>query len=109
MPRILSIWLPQLPLDRLTRHGDTRLSGAFAITAEERNAWRVTHANGAALKAGVKPGQALADARAICPDLLTEPSDKVREELLLRALWRWADACRRVCRSTPPDGLAARH
>ncbi len=91
MPRILSIWLPQLPLDRRVRQGDTRLSGTFAITAEERNAWRVTHANGAALKAGVKPGQALADARAICPDLLTEPSDPVREELLLRALWRWAD------------------
>ncbi|MCR9078283.1 MAG: DNA polymerase Y family protein [Hyphomonadaceae bacterium] len=105
MPRILSIWLPQLPLDRRVRQGDTRLSGTFAITAEERNAWRVTHANGAALKAGVKPGQALADARAICPDLLTEPSDPVREELLLRALWRWADALSPRVSLDPPDGL----
>ena len=105
MPRILSIWLPQLPLDRLTRHGDTRLSGTFAITAEERNAWRVTHANGAALKAGVKPGQALADARAICPGLLTEPSDPVREGLLLRALWRWADVLSPRVSLDPPDGL----
>ena len=105
VPRILSIWLPQLPLDRLARHGDPRLSGAFAITAEERNAWRVTHANRAALKAGVKPGQALADARAICPDLLTEPSDTVREELLLRALWRWADCLSPRVSLDPPDGL----
>ncbi len=105
MARILSIWLPQLPLDRLARHGDTRLSGAFAISAEAGNAWRVTHANGAALKAGVKPGQALADARAICPDLLTEPSDKVREELLLRALWRWADCLSPRVSLAPPDGL----
>ncbi len=105
MPRILSIWLPQLPLDRLSRHGDTRLSGAFAITAEERNAWRVTHANGAALKAGVKPGQALADARAICPGLLTEPGDTVREGLLLRALWRWADGLSPRVSLDPPDGL----
>lgn len=105
MPRILSIWLPQLPLDRRVRQGDTRLSGTFAITAEERNAWRVTHANGAALKAGVKPGQALADARAICPDLLTEPSDAVREELLLRALWRWADGLSPRVSLDPPDGL----
>ncbi|NQY98486.1 MAG: DNA polymerase Y family protein [Henriciella sp.] len=105
MPRILSIWLPQLPLDRLARHGDPRLAGAFAVTAEERNAWRVMHANRAALKAGVKPGQALADARAICPDLLTEPSDTVREELLLRALWRWADCLSPRVSLDPPDGL----
>jgi protein ImuB len=105
MPRILSIWLPFLPLDRLTRHGDTRLSGAFAMIAEEKNAWRVTHANDAALKAGVVAGQALADARAICPDLLTEPCDPVREDLLLRALWRWADGLSPRVALDAPDGL----
>ena len=105
MPRILSIWLPQLPLDRLVRHGDTRLSGTFAVITEESNAWRLTHVNDAALKAGVKAGQALADARAICPDLLTEPSDPVREDLLLRALWRWADGLSPRVSLDPPDGL----
>ncbi len=105
MPRILSIWLPQLPLDRLVRLGDPRLSGVFAVTAEERNAWRITHANQAALKAGVQVGQALADARAICPDLLTEPSHAVREGLLLRALWRWADCLSPRVALDPPDGL----
>ena len=105
MPRILSIWLPQLPLDRLVRHGDARLTGAFAVIAEDSNAWRLTHVNDAALKAGVKAGQALADARAICPDLLTEPSDPVREELLLRALWRWADTLSPRVSFDPPDGL----
>lgn len=105
MPRILSIWLPQLPLDRLVRYGDTRLVGPFAMIAEESNAWRLTHVNDAALKAGVKAGQALADARAICPDLLTEPSDPVREELLLRALWRWADTLSPRVSLDPPDGL----
>lgn len=105
MPRILSIWLPQLPLDRLTRQGDTRLSGAFAVIAEESNAWRLVHANDAALAAGVKAGQSLADARAICPDLLTEPSDPVREDLLLRALWRWADGLSPRVALDPPDGL----
>ena len=105
MPRILSIWLPQLPLDRLTRHGDLRLTGPFAVIAEEKNAWRITHANDAALKAGVVAGQALADARAICPDLLTEPGDPVREDLLLRALWRWADALSPRVALDAPDGL----
>ncbi len=105
MPRICSIWLPQLPLDRLARHGDPRLTGAFAVIAEERNAWRLTHVNDLALAAGVKGGQALADARAICPELLTEPSDPVREDLLLRALWRWADGLSPRVSLDPPDGL----
>ncbi|MEL7041679.1 MAG: DNA polymerase Y family protein [Pseudomonadota bacterium] len=105
MPRILSIWLPQLPLDRLTRQSDPRLAGPFAIIAEEKNAWRVTHANDAALIAGTVAGQALADARAICPDLLTEPSDGVREDLLLRALWRWADTLSPRVSLDAPDGL----
>ncbi|MFN3214763.1 MAG: Y-family DNA polymerase [Henriciella sp.] len=105
MPRILSIWLSQLPLDRLIRAGDPRLSGAFAITAETRNAWRITHPNEAARQAGLLAGQALADARAICPDLLTEPAHPVREGLLLRALWRWADTLSPRVALDAPDGL----
>ncbi len=105
MPRILSLWLSQLPLDRLIRATDPRLGGAFAVTAEDRNAWRITHANGIALKAGVQVGQALADALAICPDLLTEPAHPVREGLLLRALWRWADCLSPRVALDAPDGL----
>lgn len=105
MPRILSIWLPRLPLDRVIRQCDPRLSGPFAITTEERNAWRIAHTNAKALQTGVSVGQALADARAICPDLLTEPSDPTREALLLRALWRWADCLSPRVTPDPPDGL----
>lgn len=105
MPRILSIWLPQLPLDRLVRQDDARLTGPFAITHEERNTWRVAHPNVAALMAGVGAGQPLADARAICPDLLTEPSEPLRESLLLRALWRWADCLSPRVALDAPDGL----
>ena len=65
----------------------------------------MTHANDAALTAGVVAGQALADARAICPDLLTEPGDPVREDLLLRALWRWADTLSPRVSLDAPDGL----
>ena len=105
MPRILSIWLPQLPLDRRVRLEDPRLSGPFAITSEAQNAWRITHANLLAVQAGVRPGQPLADARAICPDLLSEPADPVREEGMLRALWRWADCLSPRVALDAPDGL----
>lgn len=91
MVRVLSIWLPQLPLDRFVRCDDPRLSGPFAITSDIKNATRLTHLNEAARKAGLSPGLSIPDARAICPDLLTEPGDQIRERSMLRALWRWAD------------------
>lgn len=105
MRRILSIWLPQLPLNRLARHGDLRVECAFAVIAEIKNAWRLTHVSAAAQKAGVTPGLSLPDARAICPELLTEPSDPVREAALLRAMWRWADTLSPFVSLDPPDGL----
>lgn len=105
MVRILSIWLPQLPLDRLTRKEDPRLSGPFAITADIKNANRLTHVNEAGRSAGLGAGLSIPDARAICPDLLTEPSDPLREASLLRALWRWADCLSPRVALDAPDGL----
>jgi len=43
MRRVLSIWLPQLPLDLRIRKGDPRVSAPFAIISEIKNAWRLTH------------------------------------------------------------------
>lgn len=105
MRRVLSLWLPQLPLDRLFRLGDPRLEGPFAIIDEIKNSWRLTHVNIAARSAGVAEGFPLSDARAICPDLLTEPTNPMRESTLLRALWRWADYFSPRVAIDPPDGL----
>ena len=103
--RVLSIWLPRLPLDRWRRKGDGRLAGAFAIIDEVNNSWRVTHPSDEAIRAGVRMGLTLPDARAICPDLLTEPADAAREDALLRALWRWADVLSPRVALDAPDGL----
>ena len=105
MVRVLSIWLPQLPLDRLVRCDDPRLGGPFALTCEVKNALRLTHLNERARHAGLTPGLSIPDARAICPDLLTEPCDKRREMALLRALWRWADQLSPRVALDAPDGL----
>lgn len=105
MVRILSIWLPQLPLDRWVRRSDPRLEGPFAITTDIKNASRISHLNEAAKKAGLDVGLSIPDARAICPDLLTEPSDTLRETVLLRALWRWADVLSPRVALDAPDGL----
>lgn len=105
MRRVLALWLPQLPLDRRARLGDDRLQCSFAIVAEIRSALRITHLSEAAARAGLTPGLSLTDARAICPALLTEPADPVREESLLRALHRWADSLSPVVGLDLPDGL----
>ncbi|MAI91684.1 DNA polymerase Y family protein [Ponticaulis sp.] len=105
MRRVLCLWLPQLPLERLARKGDLRLEGPFAIIAEQKSAWRVTHMNAQALRAGVGPGQSLPDARAICPELLSEPADPVREKALLYALRRWADTLSPSVALFEPDML----
>lgn len=103
--RALSLWFPKLPLDRRVRLGDARVDGAFAIVAEIRNAWRLTHLSRAALAAGLTPGLSMADGRAICPQLMTEPADPGREDLLLRALHRWADSLSPQVSLDSADGL----
>ncbi|MCY4305176.1 MAG: DNA polymerase Y family protein [Aestuariivita sp.] len=105
MVRILSIWLPRLPLDRLIRKGDPRTNGSFAITAERKNAARLTHLTATARQAGLAPGLSIPDARAICPDLLTEPANPTWEAALLKALARWADQLSPRVALDAPEGL----
>jgi len=105
MKRIMSIWFPQLPLDRRVRLGDPRSDGVFAIITETKNALRLTHISPLAREAGLREAMSVADARAICPELLTEMSDPMREDMLLRALRRWADKLSPLLALDKPDGL----
>ncbi len=105
MGRIMSIWMPRLPLDRRKRLSDPRLGGAFAIVREIKNALRLTHLTEQAANAGLTSGMSIPDARAICPDLLTEKADPVREGALLRALRRWADRLSPQVALDKPCGL----
>ncbi len=105
MRRIMSIWFPQLPLDRRTRLGDPRIDAAFAIITEIKGALRLTNMTPEAREAGLREGMSVADARAICPELLTEKADAMREDMLLRALRRWADRLSPWITIDSPDGL----
>ncbi len=103
--RVLSIWLPHLPLDRLRRRRDPRILGPLAIVARFKNVWKLTHPNDVAVRAGLTPGLPVPDARAICPDLLTEPADPEREARFLHALRLWADRLSPRVALDSPDGL----
>lgn len=56
---------------------------------------------------GLSRGMALADARAICPDLATRPADLVREAAALAGLRRWASRYAPMVSCDGPDGLMA--
>ncbi|MGB6230171.1 MAG: hypothetical protein WBF53_08600, partial [Litorimonas sp.] len=82
-----------------------RLWGPFAVTRKTGNVERVVCANAHARAAGVFPSGTLTDARAVCPDLLTEPQDDRREARLLGALRVWADRYSPRIALDAPDGL----
>lgn len=65
----------------------------FALIGSENRGLILTAINAASAREGLFPGLGLADARAICPHLLTLPAAPKRDEAALLDLARWA-ACR---------------
>ena len=56
---------------------------------------------------GLRRGMALADARAICPDIATRPADLAREAAALASLRRWAGRYAPMVGTDGVDGLMA--
>ena len=82
------MWFPRLASDRVLR---ARLAdGPFAVTLESGGANRVHCLNRDAERRGLRRGMPFADARALCPDLLSREADPAAERRLLLALRRWA-------------------
>ena len=62
----------------------------FALVGSEDRGLLLTALNAAALGEGLSPGLGLADARAICPQLLTAPAAPDKDAACLLALARWS-------------------
>lgn len=88
--RILSLWFPRLATERIERLEPTLAERPLAVVREAANLREIHSLNTAASRAGLRRGQALADATALCPDLLTRPADPLREAQFLNTLRRWA-------------------
>jgi len=90
--RIIAVALPHLAAEaRLRREGQAGFPRPFVITGQEGGALRLTSVNPAAAAAGLAPGLGLADARAICPALVTRPAEPERLAAFRHALARWAE------------------
>jgi protein ImuB len=105
MRRILSLWLPSLSTDRLSRRGAAYAAWAdkpLVTVAAMSGGLRVAAANGAALAAGVQVSQTVADARALIPALKVAPASPDNDLACLERLAEW---CGRWTPWTAPDGL----
>src|ERR1700716_2805627 len=71
--RILSLWLPRLPIDRIKRQlwqsNATPVNLPSVVVAKQNNALQIFALDDAAARLGLEVGLPLANARAICPHL----------------------------------------
>ena len=97
--RYLALNLPRLPVERL------RLDGPVAVWGQ-RGARRVVLAVSAeAEAAGLRAGQALADAQAILPTVVLVPEDAAGDETALERLALWALRFTPLAAAAGDDGL----
>ena len=115
MRRVLSIFLPLWPVERVARrlpraeprrgrHSSTAV--LVVLTAASRQL--VEHACHVAIRAGVVPGMSLAHARALLGNdltLFTIPHEPNEDQRRLVVLARWAERWSPVVCVDPPDGI----
>ena len=105
MTRYLSLWLPSLATDRIIRRTAAAREAPLATIAKVKSAQRLAAVNRAAARHGLKPGMALADARAILPDLTCCAADEVAEAATLAAITDWCRRFTPLAALDPPDGM----
>jgi protein ImuB len=103
--RILSLWLRRLPADRLTRQSPDLAGRPLAVVATVRSARRITALNDEAARLGVRAAMALADARAMYPQLAAIDADADADARLLDHIADWCDRYTPLVGLDPPDGL----
>lgn len=103
--RILSLWFPRLAADRVARLRAEAVPLPLAVVGDHNGAQVLVSLSAEAEAAGLSPGQALRDATAICPTLLTVPADPLAEARFLLTLRRWAGRFSPWVAEEPPAGL----
>jgi protein ImuB len=105
MRRVLSVWLPHWPITRLTR-GASVSPDRPLVTIETIRGVRHLVAVGVAGEAqGLRPGQTLTDARAVCPGLLPAEADPAADEAALARLAVWCERYTPMAAPGPSDGM----
>jgi protein ImuB len=124
--RILALWLPRLPTDRLMRRAEgahkSSAEGAHKSSAEgapdakhadapmviagrASNALFVYALNRSAQRLGLYRGQPLANARAMIDNLAVVPADERADLALLENIADWCDRFTPLMATDPPHGI----
>jgi len=101
MKRIVSLWLPNWPTDRLNRRRPLPADTPSVTVEEIGGRALVCAANAVAAAGGILPGLSLADARALMQGLAVFPADPAGD---MAALARLADWCSRYTPLVALDG-----
>ncbi|MCX8999697.1 DNA polymerase Y family protein [Rhizobiaceae bacterium BDR2-2] len=108
MMRVVSLYLPRWPTDRLRRQsGDAMLPADKPLVLIGRDGRRraVTAIDAQAQALGLSVGMALAKAQALVPGLVVMDADKRGDEAALERLALWALRFSPIVMADPPDGL----
>jgi protein ImuB len=103
--RILSLWFPRLAAERALRLRRDALDQPFAVVEDRARALVLSSLSPAAEAAGLTRGQALRDATAMCPGLVTHHADPQGEAAFLTHLRRWAGKFSPWVAEEAPEGL----
>jgi protein ImuB len=108
--RILSLWLPRLPIDRIKRQlvgnsGAQVNSAPSVVVARQNNALQIYAIDDTAARYGLEIGLPLANARAICPELTVFDADAVADAKTLDDIADWCDRFTPLVALDPPYGL----
>jgi protein ImuB len=114
--RCLSLWLPALPTDRVQRRWSAGqpersiplaipLAVPLALVAKTQGVQRLMAVDRRAHMAGLEAGMALAQARAMVPDIKVLDHQPHEDARLLEAIADWADRYTPLVGRHPPDGL----
>ncbi|MDI4235074.1 DNA polymerase Y family protein [Bradyrhizobium sp. Arg237L] len=122
--RILSLWLPRLPIDRIKRQlartaspvetrelselplpqaGEVEVPSVVVI--KEHNALVIHSLDDIAARSGLSAGLPLANARAICPELTVYDADEIADARTINDIADWCDRFTPLVALDPPSGL----
>jgi protein ImuB len=112
--RIVSLWLKRLSTDRVVRQG--RETGRpllplvtqrppLVVAGRQRNVEQLVAVDAAAERLGLVPGLALAQARAMHPDLAVVAEDPAADRRQLDELADWCVRYTPLVAIDPPDGI----
>ncbi|TGQ77354.1 MULTISPECIES: DUF6504 family protein [unclassified Mesorhizobium] len=108
MARVVSLFLPTWPTDRVRRKagdGAPPAEAPLVLIGRDKNRRLVLAADAAALVAGLRPGMPVTKAQVLVPDLAIQDADPQADAKALERLAVWMLRFAPILAPDPPDGI----